>query len=310
MDNRALKYFEVVCNTGSVRSASEVLHVSPSAISRKVAQLESKLGVKLMERVGRGIKITEPGLRLAEYIRDVNLRQNILITELSELDNLKTGTLQISIGGGFIPDFVDTALSKFSSRHPGIKTILHVGGGDDIIERITHDVTDIGILLNAKPDPRVEVLYSCRFQELSLLVPNSSPWAKLKRCSSQQLTDIPLAILNNTFDIRRAIDLFEVRQGIRLKLAMECNSFEALKQYVEAGLGGTLLPQVCVTKELRNHHFTTVPVDGMHSLDTTVDLIIRKGKAQSASVKEMKACIIDNMGAFNIKDNCTCGTKS
>jgi DNA-binding transcriptional LysR family regulator len=172
MDDRALKYFEVVCETGSIRSASEVLHVSPSAISRKVAQLESKLDVRLMDRVGRGIKITESGLRLAEYIKDVNQLQNTLISQISELENLKTGTLRISIGGGFIPDFIDNVITQFSNKHPGVKLILHVGGGDDIVESITNEVSDIGLLLNSKQDPRIEVLYSCTFQELSLLGQN------------------------------------------------------------------------------------------------------------------------------------------
>ncbi|MCG6507207.1 LysR family transcriptional regulator, partial [Vibrio parahaemolyticus] len=55
MDERALKYFEVVAKTKSIRAASEVLHVSPSAISRKVSQLEAQLNVRLMDRIGRGV---------------------------------------------------------------------------------------------------------------------------------------------------------------------------------------------------------------------------------------------------------------
>ena len=301
MDNRALKYFEVVCETGSIRAASKILHVSPSAISRKVAQLESKLDVQLMDRVGRGIQITEAGLRLADYIKDVHQRQNLLISEISELENLEKGTLRISIGGGFIPDFINNAIAVFSKKHPGIKLVLHVGGGDTVIDSITHEESDIGILLNAKQDSRIELLYSCGFQELSVIVPNSSPWAKLEVCSPKQLSEIPLALLNDSFSIRNASDLYEVREGIRLKSVMECNSFEAVKCYVRAGLGGTLLPKVCITKELNNNYFTAIPVEGMHSLDTTLDLIIRKGRAQTASVKAMKACIIDCMEAFNVE---------
>lgn len=300
MDERALKYFEVVFKTGSIRSASELLHISPSAVSRKVAQLESNLDVSLIERVGRGIKITEAGVRLAEYIQDVNQRQNLLISQISELENLQTGTLKISIGGGFVPDFFNKAIARFSRLHPGVKLVLRVGGGDDVIESVTHEETDIGILLNAKLDPKIEVIHSCPFQELSLLVPNSSPWAKYKKCSASQLSHIPLALLNESFSIRRAIDLYEVRHGIRLKIAMECNSFQALKCYVEAGVGGTLLPKVCIIKELGHNSFTAIPIEGMHSLDTSVDLVIRKGRAQSAAMKEMKSCIIDCMEAFNV----------
>ena len=64
-----------------------------------------------------------------------------------------------------------------------------------------------------------------------------------------------------------------------------------------------MLPKVCVTKEIKKDYFTAVPIEGMHSLDTTVDFIIRKGRAQSASVKVMKACIIDCMEAFNFEES-------
>ncbi|WP_413283449.1 LysR family transcriptional regulator [Vibrio sp. MA40-2] len=300
MDERALKYFEVVAKTQSIRAASEVLHVSPSAISRKIVQLESQLDVRLMDRVGRGIQITESGVYLAKYIQDVNKRKNVLISQISELELLQTGTLRISIGGGFIPDLISSVISQFSQKHPGIKLVLQVGGGDDVIESVKNEQADIGLLLNSKPDPKVDILHSCRFQELSLLVPNTSVWASLDKCTAAQLADIPLALLNETFSIRRAVDLYEVRQQIRLKALLECNSFEALKNFVEAGLGGTLLPKVCVTKELRAKTFTAIAVEGMHALDTSIDLVMRKGRVQSASTREIQSCIINSMDAFNV----------
>ena len=130
-------------------------------------------------------------------------------------------------------------------------------------------------------------------------MPNQSPWARLEVCTPAQLSEIPLALLAESFSIRRAVNLYEARQQIRLKSLMECNSFEALKNFVEAGLGGTLLPKVCVTKELYHHCFVAIPVEGMHTLDTSVDLVMRKGRLQNGAIKEMKSCIINHMCAFN-----------
>ncbi|MDP5253454.1 MULTISPECIES: LysR family transcriptional regulator [unclassified Vibrio] len=300
MDERALKYFEVVYKTGSIRAASEVLHVSPSAISRKVAQLEAQLDISLVERVGRGIKLTEAGSQLFAFIQDINQRQNALLTKLSELDNLKTGTLRMSIGGGFISDFTHGVVSEFSRLYPGVKLVLNVGGGDEVIDSILHDEADIGVLLNAQCDSRIEVIHSCLFQALSLVIPNQSQWAHWPQCTASQLSDIPLAVLNQTFSIRRALDLYSVRQGARIKIALECNSFDVVKNYVEAGLGATVLPTVCIAKELRQGLFKAIDIEGMHSLDTKVDMVVRRGRAHGASVNAMKRCIINHMQAFNV----------
>lgn len=303
MDERALKYFEVVYKTTSIRAASEVLHVSPSAISRKVAQLESQLGISLVERVGRGIKVTEAGSQLFSYIQEVNQKRNTLLTKLSELDNLKTGTLRVAIGGGFISDFTHAVVSEFTRLYPGVKLILHVGGGDEVIEQILHDEADIGVLLNAPCDPRIDVLHSCLFQALSLVIPNQSLWASWRQCDASQLSEIPLAVLNQSFSIRRALDLYSVRQGARLKIAMECNSFDAVKNYVEAGLGATVLPTVCIDKELRQGLFKAIDIEGMVALDTKVDMVVRRGRAHGASVNAMKRCIVNYMQAFNVDGN-------
>lgn len=175
---------------------------------------------------------------------------------------------------GFL-DLLNNAITQFSHLHPGVKLVLQVGGGDDVIDSIKNEESDIGLLLNAKHDPKVDVLYSCAFQELSLLVPSNSAWAMLEVCSPSQMSGIPLALLTESFSIRRAVNLYEARQQIRLKSIMECNSFEALKNFVEAGLGCALLPKVCVAKELQNHCFVAIPVEGMHTLDTSVDLVMR-----------------------------------
>ncbi|MCE0496213.1 LysR family transcriptional regulator [Vibrio salinus] len=299
MDDRALRYFEVVAKTGSIRAASEILHVSPSAISRKVSQLEDQLNTRLMDRLGRGVNLTEAGIRLAEYIQDINQRKNDLISELSEIEHLKSGTLRISTGGGFIPDLVNNAITGFSRNHPGVKLVLNVGGGDDVVESIKNEESDIGLLLNAPQDPKIDVLYSCSFQELSLLVPRDSKWAQLDICSPSELSEIPLALLNESFSIRQATNLYEARQEIRLNDLLICNSFEALKNYVEAGLGGTLLPKVCVTKELENQSLVAIDIEGMYTLDTSLDLILRKGRVRSAPIKKMKDYIINCMDAFN-----------
>jgi hypothetical protein len=54
-----------------------------------------------------------------------------------------------------------------------------------------------------------------------------------------------------------------------------------------------------VTKELKNQSFVAIDIEGMHTLDTSVDLVIRKGRPLSASIREMRDCIVTSMSAFN-----------
>lgn len=79
MDTNRLKYFCAVAESGSVRGAAELLHVSPPALSKAIHILEEELGIKLFVRSGRSILLTDAGFRLAEKSRAI----------LKEIDNLK-----------------------------------------------------------------------------------------------------------------------------------------------------------------------------------------------------------------------------
>src|ERR1044072_1317026 len=71
MDTVRLKYFSAVAETGSVRRAAEILHVSPPSLSKAVHHLEEELGLKLFIRSGRNIRLTDAGRRFADKTKEV-----------------------------------------------------------------------------------------------------------------------------------------------------------------------------------------------------------------------------------------------
>ncbi|MBY4677003.1 LysR family transcriptional regulator [Marinobacterium arenosum] len=298
MDKRALKYFETVARLGSIRAASEVLHVAHSAISRQVKQLESELNVQLLERLGRGIEVTAAGGQLLSHIKDIQRREDDFLARLSDMQGLRIGTLRIATGGGLISDLLTGAISSFSRQHPGIRFVLNVCGGDEVIRQVRDDEVDLGLVLNCAADPQLDNLLSCPFPPLNLIVHPGSPQAQLEYCSLAQLQSLPLAMLNDSFSIRQLIRRFEEQHGVRFAPQLECNSFEALKIFVLAGLGGTLLPAFCTTREIQNGSLKAIPLAPAQQHSCSVDLIIRKGRERSAGIRAISEHIRQNMVAF------------
>lgn len=302
MDNRALKYFEAVAIAGSIRGASDKLHVAPSAISRKIGQLEEQLQVQLMTRLGRGVTLTEAGKELSRYIKELHIKENEFLAFLSDMQALKTGTLRLATGGGFIDDLIINVISNFSKKYPGVKVKLDVCGGDEVIHKVREEQVDLGLVLNCPVAPQIDFLHRELFQPIALIVNPDSEYGILETCPLKILPSVPLALLTQSFSIRQIVSQIESEHELELSPTLECNSFQALKLFALSGAGGTLLPEVCVEREIENGSLKAIPITPMSTITTSVDLIMRNGYEKTTSIEKITKDIINEMSVFNVTD--------
>lgn len=307
MDERGLKYFEVVVQSGSIRGASDLLHIAPSAISRQIRELESVLDIKLIDRLGRrGVASTEAGDLLLGYIKKLRLRENNLFAEISDLNRLRTGTLRIASGGGFIGDFITNVLKKFSEQYPGIRFTFSGCAGDEVLRQVRDDRADVGLLLSFPTTqstirvPQIKTLLSNELQPLSLIVNSKSPIAKLQSIGFPQLKNIRLALLSESFIISHLVRTFEAQHHIRLSPVITCDSFEAITACLLLNLGAAILPVYCVAGEIAKGTVTTVPITDVLHNRLSVDLVVNRKRAEANSVVAFCDCVNENMLAFKL----------
>ncbi|HEX2139899.1 MAG TPA: LysR family transcriptional regulator, partial [Woeseiaceae bacterium] len=105
-NDHRLRYLYEAVRGGTMRAASEKLNVAPSSISRQIAQLEEELGIPLIERSRRSLKLTEAGEIAINYFRELTTHQEAFISQLRDLRGLKGGTVKLAVGEGFIGDLL------------------------------------------------------------------------------------------------------------------------------------------------------------------------------------------------------------
>ena len=149
MQPQALKYFAEVARSGSLRHASEVFDIVPSAISRQIAQLEQQLGVVLFERSTRGMALTEAGRVLLEHVDDADRRIGTLRRRLDDLSELRRGTIRLAVVEAVTNDFLPRTLARFAERHPGIEFHVSVCGTGDIADRLASNAAEVALAFNS-----------------------------------------------------------------------------------------------------------------------------------------------------------------
>jgi DNA-binding transcriptional LysR family regulator len=244
-----IRYFIEVARLGSIRAASERVHVAASAISRQIQLLEEEYGARFFERSVRGIELTAAGASFLSYAKGVEAERNRLRQSLDDLNNLQRGHVRIASIDGVVAGPLSDIIATFRARHPGVSFGLQSMGADAVVEAIRTGDAEIGISFNSGPRDGVQVVHRVK-DPLYAIVEINHELATRDNIRMTELSMMPLALPDTTFGIRKLIDGWCVMRKLHLNIVMETNSIEALRGYARSGAGITLLPYLSSRRDV------------------------------------------------------------
>lgn len=238
MDITKLKNFCTLAQQLHFGRAAELCHISPSALSRNIKQLEEDLGIQLLERDNRSVDLTQDGEKFLGFAREI-LQQWESYQEsiLARADQLR-GQLSIYCSVTASYSFLYDILAEFRKQHPGIAIKLHTGDPAQSIERVLNGQEDIAIA--AKPD----VLPSgISFKSITnsplifICAKNKTEW------DAANWPDIPVIIPEEGL-ARERLDDWLKTQKIKPNIYAEVKGNEAIVSMVSLGFGVGVLPKI------------------------------------------------------------------
>ena len=243
----SLRYFAEVARTGSIRAASESLHVAASAISRQLSMLEETLGAPLLERrQGRGkVKLTAAGELLMRYQMQVSNETRRLQSEIEALQGLKRGQVNFGMPESLVRDLMPSFFARFARRYPGISFNVQVAGSPRLVEMLLADEIDAAFTFGDIVFRDLLVLHS-KLLPLYVLVPKDHPLEGAKSLRLADCAEYRLSMLDSTLWAKQQFDEMLARANIRPRVALETNSYELMRNVAAEGM--------CLT-------FTTVPLE-------------------------------------------------
>ena len=229
-----LRAFNAVATHGSYTRAAEVLHVSQPTLSAHVKELEERYSVKLFERRGRGVVLTDFG----RSVLDITERLFRIETEVEELlisaRELVTGQLRV---GADSPYHIIPIMAAFQGRYPGIQLSISFGNSEQLLKSLRSSKCDIAVLPNVPGDDRRLSSVPLKPDRLVVFVNQSHAWAKRSSIRLQELKDERL-VLRESGSNTRALFVKAMREmHIPVNDVMEIGSREGVREAVAAGLG-------------------------------------------------------------------------
>lgn len=274
-----LRIFLAVVEHMHFTHAAEALYITQPAVSAAIQSLEAEYGVRLFNRIGRRIEITDAGQLL--QVEAQKILDQVALTErgLKELNNLQRGELKLgaslTIGNYWLPD----KISQFKRQHPGIFVNCTLGNAEEICEGTATGLFDLGLVTgevkaSLKNCLEQEVVGSDRLQ---LVVGKSHPWFERLEISVAELPTIAWVMREPGSGAQQMFEQALQNWGIdpsELNVILVLSSSEMVKAVVESGVGAAAIPELMVTKEIQLDTLRAIKViDSSQETSVSVEIV-------------------------------------
>lgn len=241
LDLTTLNLVLAIEQTRSITRGAEREHLALAAASKRISDLETRLGVQLFERRARGVEPTEACRALVRHIRSLHASLHALESEVVEFARGIKGHLRIAANAGAIAEALPPDLAAFSQAHPQIRISLEDQTSAEVQAAVAEGRADVGVFTTPLLDNRLQT-WSYRTGRLAVLVPAAHELAGRESVSFDDLLDHDLVGLHSGAAAQELMMQEAMTRGRTLKARLQVRGFDAIAQLVEAGMGVAVLP--------------------------------------------------------------------
>lgn len=261
LHSRMLRYLDEVVRSGSIRQASERLHVSASSINRQIIALEESMGTPIFHRLPRGLRLTAAGELLISHIRDTLKQHERLQGRIEELRGVRGGQIRIAAMPGIAGGVLPPVIANFRRNHPGVTISISAHIVDGIVEALLSGEADLGLAYKLPDNPNLNAtaVFPTR---MGAVVAPSHPLALRSPARLSDCLEYPIVLADESMTIHRLITDAFSRAGLHFQPDYSSNSVEFMKSMARAQEAVTFLSRIDVAEDQREGTLVFVPIQG------------------------------------------------
>jgi DNA-binding transcriptional LysR family regulator len=278
-------YFLAAAKFGSIRKASEHLHISASAIDRQILMAERELGCELFERLPNGLRLTAAGEILLNAVNGWRKEMATMRSQLDDLRGLRRGHVQIAtidaLTKGFLPDLIE----RLRREHPFIATRLLVMDSKNIPASVTSGAVDFGLMLNPQSSRDLSVR-SHREIVLGFVSRTDHPIAaRAKEAHLSEAAHYPIVAPCEPLALCVQLRALQAVTGITMNIVAESDNIQMIKSLARAGVGIGILCWLDVADEVARGELAFVPISRAGAHPVTLALCVDRSRQLSAAAR-------------------------
>lgn len=228
---RIYKYIDKIAQTGSIRQAAEQLYITPSALNRRLIALEQELGVKVFERLGRGVRLSTAGELLIDHIRKHLSETETLKSRIEDLSGLRRGHVTIACTQAALPFFIPNEIQKYKKQFPLVNFSVLNKDGADAANALLNHTADIALVFDPLRQSDFHTLFATA-QSVHAIMAQSHDLASKSKVSISECLNYPLALPTLKYGLRKTMENIFDKLLTRITPTIEADSYIFLQNYI------------------------------------------------------------------------------
>ncbi|MCC9009201.1 LysR family transcriptional regulator [Pseudomonas putida] len=259
LDHLSLNLFIVVCEEGTIARAGERAFMAPSAVSKRISDIEARFGTALLKRSKRGVEPTPAGLALLRHAREMTRAMERLDSELSEYAEGARGHVRVLANVSSIMEFLPEELSAFMLENPLIQADIEERFSTDVVRGVAEGNADLGICRKSMAVGDLEFV-AYRQDHLAVVVAADHPLAGRSQIAFEETLGYDHLGLSAFATLNAFMRKSAEQAGKELHFRSYVSSFDAAYRLVQFGLGLAVFPQEAVARYAGLFHLRVIPL--------------------------------------------------
>lgn len=292
---RQLRAFTTVARLGSFTKAASALHATQPALSVQIGQLESALGLRLLDRTTRSVALTRVGRELLPRAERTLGELSGMVDAARGLGTGQAGRVVVAALPSVASSLLPEAIAAFAKEAPRIEVALLDAVGGRIVELVRGDLADLGIGAPAPAEAGLDFT-PLGADRLLAVARRRHPIARLPRVTIESLVDYPLILMSRDSSVRRLVDGALAERGRLSQPVQEPVYMSTAIAMVRAGLGVAVLPSSAA--EVRAATDLERCVIAHAGMRRTIGLLVKSGRSLSPAAASFGRFLQSLSGAW------------
>lgn len=259
IDSRQLRAFATLARTGSFTLTAKELFLSQSAVSHSMKALESDVGCRLFDRMGKKVLLTQAGETLLHHADKILREMSSARSALEQLGKWGRGRLRVGASTTACQYILPPVLREFKESFPQTLITIQPGDTRKAVDLLHSNRVDLAITLEPKGEDQLE-FHPLFTDELTFLVGAMHPWAKDGHVARADIPKQNYVLYNKGSYTFRMIEDYFHQEDMVLNTVIEFGSMDAIKELVKLGLGVSILAPWIAQKELQEKSLVSLPL--------------------------------------------------
>lgn len=279
MNLKQLEAFYLVVKRGTCTKAAEELNVTQPAVTIQVKSLERSLNLKLIQRLGKKVQLSEAGELLYQYAGKIFDLVDEANEKMKDFKKLMRGTLKIGTTKNYARYIMPSLLSDFQRRFPRIKVILDEGNSEDMARSVLEMENELALISQLNLDRKIKTFFFSTV-EFVLVASPEHRFSQRKSISLRELNGEPVILREKGSGSRAAILRKFQEYGIWPSVIIEASSLDFIVGYVKQNKGVSFMFKPDIKEELDKGTLKVIPIEEGNIIFFT-DIIYHSEKSLS-----------------------------